>query len=149
VLDAAVEEAGAACAACGADRRIEGILRAVAGGTWTAPVDGVSLDPYDTLAAALHCVRHAAALRDGLLAAVQLRGDTDTVAALVGGLLGVRSTVEQVRAELPWSGDVLLPDADLVSRLAAGLAALRAGDGGDPGAATATGTGAGDPVAGG
>jgi ADP-ribosylglycohydrolase len=37
--------------------------------------------------AALWCATRAASLRSGLVAAAQLGGDTDTVAALVGGLM--------------------------------------------------------------
>ena len=44
--------------------------------------------------------------------AVQLGGDTDTVAALVGGLLGGKLTAEQVRAELPWHQLVVLSEPE-------------------------------------
>jgi len=40
------------------------------------------------VAAALRCATRATSLRSGLVGAVQLGGDTDTVAALVGGLMG-------------------------------------------------------------
>ncbi|MGH3989128.1 MAG: ADP-ribosylglycohydrolase family protein, partial [Pseudonocardiaceae bacterium] len=64
--------------------------------------------------------------RDGLHQAVGMGGDTDTVAAITGGLLGARLTVTDVLAELPWHAAVLLPDAMLVTETSAALAAVRA-----------------------
>ncbi|MBW0010043.1 MAG: ADP-ribosylglycohydrolase family protein, partial [Pseudonocardiales bacterium] len=86
-----------------------------------------SLDPYDTVAAVLSCVAPAPSLRGGLVSAVQLGGDTDTVAALVGGLLGGKLTVEQVHGELPWHQSVVLPGPQsAMSEIAAALATVRA-----------------------
>ena len=63
----------------------------------------------------------------GLVSAVQLGGDTDTVAALVGGLMGCKLTAEQVRAELPWHSLVVLPEpASAIAETAAALATTRA-----------------------
>jgi ADP-ribosylglycohydrolase len=53
-------------------------------------------------------------------------GDTDTVAAITGGLLGARLTVTGVLAELPWHAAVLLPDAALVAATSSALATVRA-----------------------
>jgi ADP-ribosylglycohydrolase len=79
------------------------------------------------VAAVLSCVAQAPSLRDGLVSAVQLGGDTDTVAALVGGLLGCRLTAEQVRAELPWYRAVVLPEPEsLITETAVALATARA-----------------------
>jgi ADP-ribosyl-[dinitrogen reductase] hydrolase len=75
------------------------------------------------VAAALWCATQATSLRSGLISAVQLGGDTDTVAALVGGKL----TAEQVRAELPWHRLVVLPEPDsAIAETAAALATTRA-----------------------
>jgi len=79
------------------------------------------------LLAVLHCLHHATSLRQAAEAAVALGGDTDTTAALVAGLLAVRSTPDQVRAELPYSSRVQLPPEEQVTGLAASLAALRTG----------------------
>ena len=68
-------------------------------------------------------------LRNGLVSAVQLGGDTDTdtVAALVGGLMGCKLTAEQVRAELPWHRLVVLPEPEsAITETAAALATTRA-----------------------
>jgi len=77
--------------------------------------------------AVLACVARAPSLRGGLVSAVQLGGDTDTVAALVGGLLGCGLTPEQVRAELPWYKAVVLPEPEgVLTETAATLATARA-----------------------
>jgi ADP-ribosylglycohydrolase len=103
------------------------MLTQVSAGTWQPPADGISLDPYDTVTAALCCATRATSLRSGLVSAVQLGGDTDTVAALVGGLIGGRLTAGQVHAELPWHRLVVLPEPDsAIAETAAALATARA-----------------------
>ena len=62
------------------------------------------------MAATLWCAARATSLRNGLVSAVQLGGDTDTVAVLVGGLIGGKLTTGQVHAELPWHQLVILPE---------------------------------------
>jgi ADP-ribosylglycohydrolase len=127
LLRVAVEEAGEAARAVGTDARLAEMLTQVAAGTWQAPAEGVSLDPYDTVTAVLSCVARAPSLRGGLVSAVQLGGDTDTVAALVGALLGAKLTVDQVPAELPWYQAVVLPEPDsTISEIAAAVATVRA-----------------------
>jgi hypothetical protein len=88
------------------------MLTQVSAGTWGSPARGISLDPYETVAAVLSCATRVTSLRNGLVSAVQLGGDTDTVAALVGGLMGSKLTAEQVRAELPWHQSVVLPEPE-------------------------------------
>jgi ADP-ribosyl-[dinitrogen reductase] hydrolase len=79
------------------------------------------------VAAALWCAARATSLRSGLVSAVQLGGDTDTVAALVGGLMGCKLTVEQVRAELPWHRLVVLPEPEsVIAETGVALATTRA-----------------------
>lgn len=67
---------------------------------WTPPVDGVTLDATETVAAIVHVLRTAPDVASALPYAVSLGGDTGTVAALVGGILGARAP-EQV-ADLSW-----------------------------------------------
>ncbi|MEV2242263.1 ADP-ribosylglycohydrolase family protein [Micromonospora sp. NPDC049891] len=129
LLDVAVETLEVAQRVCGAAPRLAALLGEVVDGGWRPPAAGVSLDPGETVAAVLHCVRRADSLRGGLLAAVRLGGDVDTVAALVGGLLGARSSVRQVRVQLPWSARMLLPDEVEIRRLAAALVSVRAAAG--------------------
>jgi len=127
LLQVAVDEAREAARAVGTGTGLAELLTQVAAGTWTAPAAGISLDPYETVTAVLSCVARAPSLRAGLVSAVQLGGDTDTVAALAGGLLGCRRTAEQVRAELPWHRLVALPELEsAITQAAAALAAARA-----------------------
>lgn len=53
--------------------------------------DGIRSTGYvvDTLEAALWCVYHTRSYRDCVLTAVNLGGDTDTIAAVAGGLAGI------------------------------------------------------------
>jgi ADP-ribosyl-[dinitrogen reductase] hydrolase len=79
------------------------------------------------VAAALWCATRATSLRNGLVNAVKLGGDTDTVAALAGGLMGCKLTAGQVRAELLWHRLVVLPEPDTaIAEAAAALATTRA-----------------------
>ncbi len=56
-----------------------------------------------------------------------LGGDTDTVAALVGGLMGCKLTAGQVHAELPWHRLAVLPEPEsAIAETAAALATARA-----------------------
>jgi ADP-ribosylglycohydrolase len=103
------------------------MLTHVSAGTWQSPANGISLDPHETVTAVLWCATRATSLRGGLVSAVQLGGDTDTVAALVGGLMGGKLTAEQVRAELPWHQLVALPEPEsAIAETAAALATTRA-----------------------
>lgn len=127
LLAAAAEEARKAAQEVGTDARLAEMLTQVSAGTWEPPTSGVSLDSYETVAAVLWCATQATALRSGLVNAVQLGGDTDTVAALVGGLMGSKLTIEQVRAELPWHQLVALPEPEReIADIADALATARA-----------------------
>src|SRR5690242_8913422 len=127
LLEAAVEEAREAAREVDTEARLAEMLTQVSVGTWEPPAQGVSLDPYETVAAVLWCTTKATSLRSGLVSAVQLGGDTDTVAALVGGLMGCKLTAEQVRAELPWHQLVILPEPETaIAETAAALATTRA-----------------------
>jgi ADP-ribosylglycohydrolase len=127
LLAVATNEAREAAERLGTDTTLTERLAQVSGGTWTAPANGISLDPHETVAAVLWCVLRAPSLREGLVTAVQLGGDTDTVAALVGGLMGCRLTAERVRVELPWHQLVKLPDPEgAIAETAAALATARA-----------------------
>jgi len=127
LLAAATEEARQAAQAVTTDARLAEMLTQVSAGTWEPPANGISLHPYETVAAALWCTTRATSLRNGLVAAVQLGGDTDTVAALAGGLMGSKMTAGQVRTELPWHQLVVLPEPEtVIAETAAALATTRA-----------------------
>ncbi|CAI7977983.1 ADP-ribosylation/Crystallin J1 [Frankia sp. Hr75.2] len=115
----------AALAGVDAVQSLSALVRAIERGRWAPPPAGVSLDPVETLGAVLHCVATRPTLGAALTAAIGLGGDTDTVAALTGGILGGRHTPEEIRAELPWSSRALLPPRGTIDVLADGLATLR------------------------
>ncbi len=127
LLRIAIEESQAAARACGADDRIIQMLRDLAAERWAPPSEGVDLDPYATVVAALYCLMTTSSLPTTLRRAVEIGGDTDTVGALAGGLRGAQHTADEVRAALPWSGLVVLPPKESIEELAAGLAMVRLG----------------------
>ena len=90
--------------------------------TWRPGVEGVSLGAAETLAAVLHVLATCGDDVDvAMRYAVGLGGDTDTVAAITGGILGCRSA--EVR--IGWLDRVILPDAAALDRLAGGLHEVR------------------------
>jgi ADP-ribosylglycohydrolase len=91
-------------------------------GTWRPGAEGVSLGAAETLAALLHVLATCGDDVDGAMPyAVGLGGDTDTVAAITGGILGCRNA--EVR--IGWLDRVTLPDAATLDRLAGGLHEVR------------------------
>src|SRR6266566_1745101 len=127
LLAAAAEEAREAAQAVATEPQLAEMLTQLSAGTWEPPANGISPDPYDTVAAALRCAIRATSLHSGLVSAVQLGGDTDTVAALVAGLMGCKLTAGQVRAELSWHQLVVLPEpGSAIAETAAALATTRA-----------------------
>lgn len=103
-------------------------VRYAADGRWRPGPNGVSLDAVDAVAGVVDIVRHAvghrSSIADALRYAVSLGGDTDTAAAIAGGILGGRLTGTP---DIPWLDRVDLPEAGLLDDLSAGLAALRTG----------------------
>ncbi len=75
LLAAAAEEARQAAQPVTTDARLAEMLTQVSAGTWQPPANGISPDPYDTVAAALWCATRATSLRNGLVSAVQLGGE--------------------------------------------------------------------------
>jgi ADP-ribosylglycohydrolase/predicted negative regulator of RcsB-dependent stress response len=102
-----------------------GEIALAAGGIWQPPAAGVSLEALETVAAVVHVLRRADSLANGIERAIRLGGDTDTVAAIVAGILGTRG-IDPASA-LPWFGLVQRPDMELVHRLADGLTERRNG----------------------
>ena len=126
-MEEAAEEAREPAQAVTTEPRLAEMLTQVYAGTWQPLANGISLDPYETVTAVLSCATRATSLRGGLVGGVQLGGDTDTVAALVGGLMGGKLTAGQVRAELPWHRLVVLPEPEnTIGETAAALATTRA-----------------------
>src|SRR5215216_3038875 len=98
-------------------------LRRAASGDWPLNRAGPTLDAFATLTSVLHVLREARGLATAMKRAVALGGDTDTTAAIVGGILGCQ--LEDVESQIPWISRVGMPDARLIEAAAAGLYELR------------------------
>ncbi len=98
-------------------------INAAASGNWQPPAGGISLDATETIATVVHVLSRHADLAAALSYAVTLGGDTDTVAALVGGILGGRDPA--AAGSLPWLGRVSVDGGDRIGELASKLQALR------------------------
>jgi ADP-ribosylglycohydrolase len=97
-------------------------LRGAADGTWRPGAGGVTLDAADTLVAVVHVLATCGEDADEAMRyAVGLGGDTDTVAAITGGILGCRD----VGVEIEWLDRAKVPDASELDRLAEGLREMR------------------------
>ncbi|MGP4097166.1 ADP-ribosylglycohydrolase family protein [Nonomuraea sp. KM90] len=86
---------------------------------WELSPTGVSLDVMDTLGALLHVIELHEEPVSAMRYAVSLGGDTDTVAAIVGGILSCRLDT----VDIPWAPQVAFPGA--LDELAQGLRATR------------------------
>lgn len=98
------------------------LVRQAASEAWV-PEAGVPSDAVSTLASVLYVLREATGLAAAMKDAVALGGDTDTAAAIVGGILGCQR--EDVEGEISWLSSVTLPKADELEATAAGLYELR------------------------
>jgi ADP-ribosyl-[dinitrogen reductase] hydrolase len=99
------------------------LLRQAAAGRWAPPTDARPLDAVATVGCVMHVLREVEGLAAALEYAVSLGGDTDTVAAITGGVLGCGG--EDVEAQIPWLSRVALPEVELIEHLAEGLWELR------------------------
>jgi len=99
------------------------LLREAADGDWGSSKGGMRLDAVATMAIVLYVLRQATGLTSAMKQAVALGGDTDTAAAIVGGILG--SQAADVNDEIPWLSSVVLPEPEIVEATAAGLCQLR------------------------
>jgi len=98
-------------------------LRRAASGDWSLNTAEPTLDALATVASVLHVLREAKGLATAMKHAVALGGDTDTTAAIVGGILGCQ--LEDAEGQIPWLSNVGMPDARLIEATAAGLYELR------------------------
>jgi ADP-ribosylglycohydrolase len=96
-----------------------GPIRAAADGRFQPGPEGLSLDAVEMVAAVIHVLRAGEDVAGALRTAVSLGGDTDTVAAIVGGLLGCRSS--EAARTIPWLPRVGLPPAEMLAAVADGL----------------------------
>jgi ADP-ribosyl-[dinitrogen reductase] hydrolase len=98
-------------------------LRRATRGDWPPNTAEPTLDAVATVASVLHVLREAKGLATAMKHAVALGGDTDTTAAIVGGILGCQ--LEDAESQIPWLSNVGMPDARLIEAIAAGLYELR------------------------
>jgi hypothetical protein len=98
-------------------------LQQAAGGDWRPSTKGTAADALTTVASVLQVLREITGLAMAMKHAVSLGGDTDTAAAIVGGLLGCQA--ENVEPEIPWLPSVTLPALALIEATATGLYDLR------------------------
>jgi ADP-ribosyl-[dinitrogen reductase] hydrolase len=99
------------------------LLRRASRGDWPPDTAGPTLDALATVASVLQVLREARGLATAMKHAVALGGDTDTTAAIVGGILGCQ--LEDVGNQIPWLSNVGMPDPRLIEATAAGLYELR------------------------
>jgi ADP-ribosyl-[dinitrogen reductase] hydrolase len=98
-------------------------LSQAADGDWGPYQPGMTLDAVTTVASILYVLRETTSLATAMKYAVALGGDTDTAAAIVGGILGCQ--LEDIESAIPWLPRVVLPKAEIVEATAAGLCELR------------------------
>jgi ADP-ribosylglycohydrolase len=98
-------------------------LRQATRGDWPPNTPGPTLDAFTTVASVLHVLREARGLATAMKHAVALGGDTDTTAAIVGGILGCQ--LEDAESQIPWLANVAMLDARLIEATATGLYELR------------------------
>jgi ADP-ribosyl-[dinitrogen reductase] hydrolase len=98
-------------------------VRQGANGTWGPYRAGMALDAVATVASVMLVLRECRGLAAAMKRAVSLGGDTDTAAAIVGGILGAQAG--DVEGEIPWLSSVVLPEPEIVEATAARLCGLR------------------------
>ena len=98
-------------------------LQQAASGEWAPSTAEMATDAMTTVASVLYVLREAMSLATAMKHAVALGGDTDTTAAIVGGILGCQ--LEDVGSRIPWLSSVGMPDAGQIGATAAGLYELR------------------------
>jgi ADP-ribosyl-[dinitrogen reductase] hydrolase len=123
VIDAGLREAEDLAGLFGLPPAALQPLRQAANGNWPPPAAGMALDTVMTMANVLHALQEATSLANAMKHAVGLGGDTDTAAAIVGGILGCRA--ETVEREIPWLSKVALPEEKSIEAAATGLYRLR------------------------
>jgi hypothetical protein len=95
-------------------------IRRDADGAWGLYRVGMALDVVATVASVMLVLRESGGLAAAMKQAVALGGDTDTTAAIVGGILGSQAgQAGDVEGEIPWLSSVILPEPETVEAMAA------------------------------
>jgi ADP-ribosyl-[dinitrogen reductase] hydrolase len=123
VVAAGVREADHLAHLYGLSPTVLQTLQQAASGDWAPSTADMAPDAVSTVASVLYVSREATSLATAMKQAVAMGGDTDTAAAIVGGLLGCQSP--DVTADIPWLPRVVLPESALIEATAIGLHALR------------------------
>lgn len=92
---------------------------------WSAPDTGISLNPVETLAAVLWVASRASDCADAYRLSCEMGGDTDTVAALAGGLIAARTFTASDLLAIGWIDEVVWSEIDEVSAAATALSRMR------------------------
>lgn len=92
--------------------------------TWVPSEAGVTLDPVDTLAAVTWVLGRTNSPLEGYRLACELGGDTDTVAALVGGIIAACHP-DAGLLQVPWLDEVMWSEIPEVVAAATRLASMR------------------------
>jgi ADP-ribosylglycohydrolase len=124
VIERGLQEAEEAAQELGLSSEALLSVLAAADGDWKPPREGISLDAITTVAAVVDVLRRGTTLADALENAVSLGGDTDTVAALVGGIWASRGVTDEVE-RLMWISRVTVPPDDVIVPLAEGMVERR------------------------
>jgi ADP-ribosylglycohydrolase len=123
VVAAGLREADDLATLYALDSGILQTLSQAADGDWGPYQPGMTLDAVTTVASILYVLRETTSLAAAMKYAVALGGDTDTAAAIIGGILGCQ--LEDIESAIPWLPRVVLPKAEIVEATAAGLCELR------------------------
>jgi ADP-ribosylglycohydrolase len=92
---------------------------------WAPPTAGVPLEPGETLLAVTWVISNTTGLADAYRLACELGGDTDTVAALAGGVVAARNAQRAGLLGIPWVDDVLWSEVPELVTAASVLSELR------------------------
>ena len=71
------------------------------------PIQGVSLDPFETLAAVLYIASKSKSVISALMLAAEIGGDTDTTAALAASLTVLRNPATHELFNIEWLPEIL------------------------------------------
>ncbi len=89
--------------------------------------EGVTLDPIETLGAAILACKEATSVNEAFKAACSFGGDTDTTAALAGALYAARHPLEHGLERIVWLAEVQWSEIPQLGSVAAKLAEIRLG----------------------
>jgi len=90
--------------------------------------EGVTLDPIETLGAAILACKEAASANEAFKVACSFGGDTDTTAALAAALYAARHPLEHGLESIVWLAEVHWSEIPQLDSVATKLAEIRLGE---------------------